>query len=61
MANPKKPSSPPRRAESYDYPDAELLARPEIGAQAHFKKAKAPQKYRFDDSLAPELVGVCPR
>jgi adenine-specific DNA-methyltransferase len=29
--------------------------RPEVGTQAQFKKKKAPEKYRYDDSLAPSL------
>ncbi|MEO7319533.1 MAG: site-specific DNA-methyltransferase, partial [Chthoniobacteraceae bacterium] len=42
-------------AKSYLHPQADLAARPEVGAQAHFKKDRAPAKYRFDSSLAPEL------
>ena len=53
MARPRKTG--PKEAQSYRYPDADLAARPEIGAQAHFKKAKPPATYRFDSSLAPEL------
>ena len=55
MARPRKAASIPKDAQSYRHPDADLLARPEIGAQAHFKKAKPPANYRFDSSLAPEL------
>jgi adenine-specific DNA-methyltransferase len=55
MARPRKAELKPKQAQSYRYPDADLLARPEIGAQAHFKKAKPPATYRFDSSLAPEL------
>src|SRR3989304_1508816 len=48
-------TTPPRDAQTYQHPSADLAARPEIGAQAHFKKVKAPATYRFDSSLAPEL------
>ena len=51
---PTPPQGPEPR--TYRHPEADLAARPEIGAQAHFKKRKEPTKYRFDDSLAPELV-----
>ena len=53
MARPRKTG--PKPAQSYRHPEADLPARPEIGAQAHFKKAKPPATYRFDSSLAPEL------
>jgi len=49
----KTPAAPPQ---AYSHPEATSPARPEIGAQAHFKKTKAPAKYRYDSSLAPELV-----
>jgi adenine-specific DNA-methyltransferase len=39
----------------YRHNEASLALRPEIGAQAHFKRRSAPTKFRFDDSLAPEL------
>src|ERR1035438_7182448 len=55
MARPRKSSPTPKKAEAYRHPDADLPARPEIGAQAHFKKVKPPAKYRFDSSLAPAL------
>ena len=42
-------------AQSYQHPTADLAARPEIGTQAHFKKAKAPATYHYDSSLAPGL------
>jgi len=42
-------------AQTYQHPTADLPARPEIGTQAHFKKAKPPTTYRYDSSLAPEL------
>jgi adenine-specific DNA-methyltransferase len=55
MARQRKTSSTPKTAQSYRHAEADLAARPEIGAQAHFKKAKPPTKYRFDSSLAPAL------
>jgi adenine-specific DNA-methyltransferase len=55
MARPRKTSPTPKKAEAYRHPDADLPARPEIGAQAHFKKSKPPTAYRFDSSLAPAL------
>jgi adenine-specific DNA-methyltransferase len=55
MARQKKTSPPTQDAVSYQHPEADLPARPEIGAQAHFKKVRAPATYRFDSSLAPEL------
>ena len=55
MARPRKISSTPKKAEAYRHPDADLPARPEIGAQAHFKKSKPPTQYRFDSSLAPAM------
>jgi len=51
----KNSSSQIREAIPYSYPEADLPSRPEIGAQAHFKKKKAPINYRFDSSLAPEM------
>jgi len=55
MPRPRKASAAPKDAQSYRHPEADLPARPEIGAQAHFKKTKPPTTYRFDSSLAPEL------
>jgi len=55
MARPRKSSATPKSAQSYQHPDSDLPARPEIGAQAHFKQAKPPGQYRFDSSLAPAL------
>ncbi len=55
MPRQRKTNAAPKDAQSYRYPEADLAARPEIGAQAHFKKAKAPAAYRFDSSLAPAL------
>ena len=50
-----RPPLPPKDAQSYRHREADLAARPEIGAQAHFKQAKPPTTYRFDSSLAPDL------
>ncbi len=55
MARPRKSSPTPKSAQSYQHPDSDLPARPEIGAQAHFKQAKPSTKYQFDSSLAPAL------
>jgi adenine-specific DNA-methyltransferase len=42
-------------AKNYKHPGAESPMRPEVGTQAQFKKNRAPQKYRYDDSLSPVL------
>jgi adenine-specific DNA-methyltransferase len=55
MAAKKKAHTQPE-PQAYQHPTASSPARPEIGAQAHFKKTKAPASYRYDSSLAPELV-----
>ncbi|MBM3878335.1 MAG: site-specific DNA-methyltransferase [Verrucomicrobia bacterium] len=55
MPRPRKHAAPTRDAQTYRHPEADLAARPEIGTQAHFKKAKAPASYRYDSALAPEL------
>jgi adenine-specific DNA-methyltransferase len=55
MARQRKSNPAPKDAQSYQHPDSDLPARPEIGAQAHFKTAKPPANYRFDSSLAPAL------
>ena len=55
MPRPKKTSTTPKDTANYRHPEADLPARPEIGAQAHFKKVKPPAAFRFDSSLAPEL------
>jgi adenine-specific DNA-methyltransferase len=51
--NSKKPKTKP--AKNYRHPESQSLMRPEVGTQAQFKKKKAPQKYRYDDSLSPVL------
>ena len=43
--------------EAYQYPEAMLLARPDVGTQAQFKKKKPPATYRYDSSLSPSGVG----
>jgi len=48
--------APPATAQSYEHAHADLAARPEAGTQAQFRKKKAPTTYRYDSSLAPELV-----
>src|SRR5437870_11134882 len=55
MARPRKAGSTTKDAQSYRHPESDLPARPEIGAQAHFKKTKPLTTYRFDSSLAPAL------
>lgn len=50
---PKPTKSKP--AKNYRHPESESIMRPEVGTQAHFKKRKSPQKYHYDDSLAPVL------
>jgi len=55
MPRQKKTPPTPKDTANYRHPEADLPARPEIGAQAHFKKVKPPAAYRFDSSLAPEL------
>jgi|SRR5581483_474864 len=54
---PRKSTTPARTksAKSYKHPESESPMRPEVGTQAQFKKKKEPQKYRYDDSLAPAL------
>ncbi|MCX6873086.1 MAG: site-specific DNA-methyltransferase [Verrucomicrobia bacterium] len=51
----RKSSPPPAAPQAYSHPEASSPARPEIGAQAHFKKSKTPATYRYDSSLAPDL------
>jgi adenine-specific DNA-methyltransferase len=56
MPRTRKPSKPAiKPAESYKHPESESLMRPEVGTQPQFKKKLPPQKYRYDDSLAPVL------
>src|SRR5438552_2296508 len=44
-----------KSAETYKHPESTNLMRPEVGTQAQFKKKKQPEKYTYDDSLAPSL------
>src|SRR5579872_7314321 len=44
-----------KRTEPYQHADATSPMRPEVGAQAQFKKSKPPKTYRYDSSIAPEL------
>ncbi|MCC7477037.1 site-specific DNA-methyltransferase [bacterium] len=46
----------PPKAESYTHTEATLASRPEVGVQAQFKHDKGPGKYRYDSSLAPDLL-----
>src|SRR5712692_10418320 len=55
MARTRSSKATSKPAESYKHPESESLMRPEVGTQAQFKKKLPPQKYRYDDSLAPVL------
>ena len=44
-----------RSAKSYAHPEASALLRPEVGAQAQFRKRKPPATWRYDSSLSPAL------
>src|SRR5437899_1135113 len=50
-----KRSTKSKTAQTYQYPEADLPMRPEVGTQTQFKKKKPPQTYRFDSSLSPSL------
>lgn len=50
-----KSVDPGTKTESYRHPEAALIARPEAGQQARFKKRKPKATYRYDSSLAPEM------
>lgn len=58
----RKPKAASAKAQtgSYVHEDAKALIRPEIGVQSYAasqgKFKRAPAKYRYDDSLAPELA-----
>jgi adenine-specific DNA-methyltransferase len=47
--------APADSAKSYTHPDAQQVARPEVGTQDRFRDKKPPKTYRYDSSLAPEL------
>jgi adenine-specific DNA-methyltransferase len=52
----KSKSSPAHNhTESYQHPEASLIARPEVGQEARFKKRRPKATYRYDSSLAPEM------
>ena len=51
-----KATASPTPARSYEHVAADAAMRPEAGTQAQFRKKKAPATYRYDSSLAPELV-----
>jgi len=57
MASGMKTPKPAKQkiAKNYRHPESESPMRPEVGTQAQFKKKLPPQKYRYDDSLAPSL------
>jgi adenine-specific DNA-methyltransferase len=52
----KKAKSAEKSVEPYRHPEAKLITRPEVGTLPQFKKKKEPATYRYDSSLAPELV-----
>ena len=56
MAVRKSSSAAKAKTASYQHPDAKALIRPEAGAQTRFTKKKPAATYRYDSSLAPELV-----
>ncbi|HAD81638.1 MAG: DNA methylase [Candidatus Edwardsbacteria bacterium RIFOXYD12_FULL_50_11] len=45
-----------KQTKDYDHPEATVPLRPDAGTQAQFKKKKPPKVYKYDSSLAPELV-----
>ena len=55
MPKPKRPSSPSKKTDSYQHPEAKSLLRPDVGTQAQFQKKKSPKKYKYDSSLSPNL------
>lgn len=56
MPRPKKSAVSSKDTTSYRHPQSDLVARPEIGAQSHFRKNLPPASYRYDSSLSPELA-----
>src|SRR3990172_8419257 len=44
-----------QKAESYRHTEADSPLRPDVGAQAQFRKKKPPATYRYDSSLSPAL------
>lgn len=55
MSPRKKTSTKKQEVAPYEHKDATAAMRPDVGTQAHFRKKKPPQTYRYDSSLAPEL------
>lgn len=53
MARRRRKKEP--RAEDYRHPEAKTPMRPDAGAQAQFRKKKAPVTYRYDSSLSLAL------
>ena len=51
----RKTAGQPKAAKAYDHKENEAILRPDIGIQAQFKKKKEPAKYRYDQSLDPQL------
>ena len=44
-----------KAAQSYKHSEASSPMRPEVGSQTRFKKKLPPAKYRYDDSLSPNM------
>ncbi len=51
----KRLTSSTAEPRSYSHPEATTPSRPEIGTQAHFRRAKPPSTWSYDSSLSPEL------
>ena len=51
----KRKKAPPK-PEAYEHTESTSPMRPVVGVQAQFKKKLPPTTYRYDSSLAPELV-----
>lgn len=54
MSRRKRAARSPQ-VESYKHPQAESPLRPDVGTQSLFRKKKSPQRYTYDDTLAPVL------
>ena len=52
-----KESKALKLTQSYSYPNAKSLLRPDVGTQPNFprNKRKKPKEYRYDSSLSPVL------
>lgn len=55
MANGKQNSNNEQQSGTYSH-QQEAVQRPDVGVQPEFDARKAPKSYRYDSSLAPELV-----